>query len=138
MEINGFSFPEELLYDPEKHVWLKLDGNLATLGITDLGQYMTGKIFQVSTKNVGDKITSRTPVFTIESAKWVGKFRFPITGEVIEVNKEVIDNSGLLNEDPYKNWIVKIKVDSIDRNAFKPLSEVIQLFEREAGRIVKR
>ncbi|MCG3108088.1 Glycine cleavage system H protein [Metallosphaera sp. J1] len=137
MQINGFSFPEDLLYDPEKHVWAKLEGNVLTLGVTDLGQYMTGKIFQVSAKNVGEKINPRTPVFTVESAKWIGKFRFPIQGEVIEVNKRVLDNASLLNDDPYGSWIVKIRVEEMDRNSFKPLSEVKEIFEKEASRIAK-
>ncbi|QKQ99237.1 glycine cleavage system protein H [Metallosphaera tengchongensis] len=137
MEIKGFSFPEELLYDSEKHVWAKVEGQYVTLGITDLGQYMTGKIFQVTAKNVGEKIGPRTPVFTLESAKWVGKFRFPIKGEIVEVNQEALDNPGKVNEKPYDTWIVRIKVEEMEREAFKPLEQVRSEFEREASRVAK-
>ncbi|AWS00104.1 glycine cleavage system protein H [Metallosphaera hakonensis] len=137
MQISGFSFPDDLLYDAEKHVWAKIEGNVITLGITDLGQYMTGKIFQVSAKNVGEKVNPRTPIFTVESAKWVGKFRFPIHGEVIEVNNKVLDNANFLNEDPYGTWIVKIRVEELDKKVFKPIGEVKEIFEKEASRIAR-
>ncbi|AWR97976.1 glycine cleavage system protein H [Acidianus sulfidivorans JP7] len=137
-EVYGFKFPEDLLYDAEKHVWAKLEnGNVITLGITDLGQYMIGRIFAVEPKEIGAKINSRTPVFTLESAKWVGKFRFPVEGEVIDVNKELIDHPEKINEDPYNAWIVKIKVEKIPQN-FKPFSEVKSYFEKEGERIAKR
>ena len=136
MNINGFDFPEELLYYPEEHVWIKVEGDVITVGITSLGQYMAGKIFEVSTKNVGEKVNSRTILFTLESAKWVGKFRLPIEGEVIEVNETVIKNPTLLNEKPYEAWIVKVK-GKYDEKKFKKISEVASQFEADIKRIVR-
>lgn len=136
-ELYGFKFPEDLLYDAEKHVWAKVEGDVITLGITDLGQYMIGKIFEVEVKEVGSKVNSRTPIFTLESAKWVGKFRFPLEGEVIDVNKEVVQHPEKINQDPYGSWIVKVKVTKLPTN-FKPLTEVKEYFEKEAQRIAKR
>ncbi|ARM76774.1 glycine cleavage system protein H [Acidianus manzaensis] len=136
-EVYGFKFPEDLLYDAEKHVWAKVEGNVITLGITDLGQYMIGRIFSVEAKSVGDKVNSRTPVFTLESAKWVGKFRFPMEGEIIDINKDLTEHPEKINEDPYGAWIVKVKVENVPNN-FKPLSEVKNYFEKEGQRIAKR
>jgi glycine cleavage system H protein len=76
MNINGFEFPEDLLYYPEEHVWIRVEGDTITVGITSLGQYMAGKIFQVTVKKPGEKVTSRSVLFSVESPKWVGKFSF--------------------------------------------------------------
>ncbi len=136
MNISGFDFPEDLLYDEEKHVWVKEEGDEIKVGITSLGQYMAGKIFQVSTKNEGEEVTPRSTIFSVESAKWIGKFRLPINGKIIEVNKEVIDNPGINNEKPYDAWIVKIKVESFTKK-LKTLSEVAEKFKEEAERVAR-
>jgi glycine cleavage system H lipoate-binding protein len=136
MNISGFDFPEDLLYDEEKHVWVKEEGDEIKVGITSLGQYMAGKIFQVSTKNEGEEVTPRSTIFSVESAKWIGKFRLPINGKIIEVNKEVIDNPGIINEKPYDAWIVKIKVESFTKK-LKTLSEAAEKFKEEAERVAR-
>ncbi|BCU69133.1 glycine cleavage system protein H [Stygiolobus caldivivus] len=136
MNINGFEFPEDLLYYPEEHVWIKIEGDIITVGITSLGQYMAGKIFEVSTKNKGEKINSRSVIFTLESAKWVGKFRLPLEGEIVEVNEAVIKNPALLNDNPYEAWIVKVK-GVYDDKKLKKIDEVSKLFEAESSRVVR-
>ena len=136
MNINGFEFPENLLYYPEEHVWIRVDGDIITIGITSLGQYMAGKIFEVSVKNKGEKVNSRSVLFTLESAKWVGKFRLPIEGEVIEINEEVVKNPALLNEKPYDAWILKVR-GTYNETKFKKISEISKDFELETKRVVK-
>ncbi|AEE94561.1 glycine cleavage H-protein [Acidianus hospitalis W1] len=138
MNISGFEFPEELLYDEEKHVWIKKEkNNVISIGITSLGQYMAGKIFQVSTKEVGEKVTPKSTLFSIESAKWVGKFRLPITGEIIAVNENVIKDPSIINEKPYDAWIIKVRVESIDERRFKTINEAYEKFKEEAEKVVK-
>ncbi|MGC9106481.1 MAG: glycine cleavage system protein H [Thermoprotei archaeon] len=136
MNINGFEFPEDLLYYPEEHVWIKVEGDVITVGITSLGQYMAGKIFQVTTKKVGEKVSSRSVLFTIESPKWVGKFRLPFEGEVVEVNEAVVKDPSLINKEPYKAWVLKIR-GQIDRKKFKELSEIVGDLEKESARVVR-
>ncbi|MEM1629855.1 MAG: glycine cleavage system protein H [Saccharolobus sp.] len=140
MKILNFNFPDDLLYEPEKHLWVKIeDNNIISIGVTDLGQYIAGKIFQVVTKNKGEKVNSRTIIFSLESAKWIGKFRLPISGEIVDVNEQVIKNPSLINQSPYENWIVKIKIDNMEtvKNVFKKIQEVYKQFEEEAKRIVR-
>jgi glycine cleavage system H lipoate-binding protein len=140
MKILSFNFPDDLLYEPEKHLWIKIeDNNVISVGLTDLGQYMAGKIFQVTTKSKGEKINSRTVIFSLESAKWVGKFRLPIEGEIVDVNEEVTRNPSLINQNPYESWIVKIKINDIGviKNVFKTIQEVYKQFEEEAKRVVR-
>ena len=136
MNINGFEFPEDLYYYPDEHVWIKVEGDIITIGITSLGQYMAGKIFQVSTKQKGEKVSSKSVLFTIESPKWVGKFRLPIEGEIIEVNEDVMKNPALINEKPYDAWIIKVK-GSWSSEKFKKISEVSKIFEEESKRVVR-
>ena len=136
MNINGFEFPEDLYYYPDEHVWIKVEGDVITIGITSLGQYMAGKIFQVTTKEKGDKVNYKTVLFTIESPKWVGKFRLPVEGEILEVNEAVLKNPTLINEKPYEAWIIKVK-GSWSSEKFKKINEVSKIFEEESKRVVR-
>ncbi|MCQ4345513.1 MAG: glycine cleavage system protein H [Sulfolobaceae archaeon] len=136
MNINGFEFPEDLLYYPEEHVWIRVEGDIVTVGITSLGQYMAGKIFQVTVKKPGEKVTSRSVLFSVESPKWVGKFRLPVEGEVVEVNEKVLRDPSLINKDPYGSWILKIK-GVVDVGKLKKLEEARKLFEEESQRVVR-
>ncbi len=139
MKIGSFSFPEDLLYDPEKHVWIRIENDTVTVGITDMGQYIAGKIFQVTAKEVKERVSSRTNLFTLESAKWIGKFRLPLEGEVTDVNKEVITDPSNINKNPYGAWIVKVKVDNPEqvKSKFKDLKASLPEFEKEASRLVR-
>ncbi|QGA54233.1 glycine cleavage system protein H [Sulfolobus sp. E5-1-F] len=140
MKILGFTFPDDLLYEPEKHVWIRIeDNNVISIGVTDLGQYMAGKIFQVTVKQKGEKVNGRSILFSIESAKWIGKFRLPIEGEVFDVNENVVKNPSLINERPYDSWIIKIRIVDVDvvKRTFKPIQEVYKQFEEEAKRVVR-
>ncbi|BBG23518.1 Glycine cleavage system H protein [Sulfuracidifex tepidarius] len=139
MKVGNFSFPDDLLYDTEKHVWIKVEGNVVTVGITDIGQYIAGKIFQVTVKEVNEKVNPRSNLFTLESAKWIGKFRLPLDGEVIDTNKEVVDDPSKINKDPYSAWIVKVKVSNPEqvKSKFKDIKASLPDFEREASRLVR-
>ncbi|WP_338602003.1 glycine cleavage system protein H [Sulfolobus tengchongensis] len=140
MKILGFTFPDDLLYDPEKHVWVRIESDsVVSIGVTDLGQYMAGKIFQITVKQKGEKVNGRSILFSLESAKWIGKFRLPIEGEIIDVNEEVIKNPSLINQRPYDSWIVKIRVNDMDviRNVFKTIQDAYKQFEEEAKRVVR-
>lgn len=136
MKVGDFEFPEGLYYYPEEHVWVKIEGDVITVGITSLGQYMAGKIFQVTTKSKGEKVTSRSVLFTLESAKWIGKFMLPAEGEIVDVNEKVLKNPVLINERPYDAWIVKIK-GSIKKEKLLTTNEAIKVFEEDVKRIVR-
>lgn len=140
MQLGQFQFPEELLYDPERHLWFRFQGNVVEVGVTSLGQYMAGKIFQVVVKGRGEKVNPRSVVFSLESAKWIGKFRLPLEGEVIDRNEEVIKNPSLLNLSPYSAWIVKIKVEDVERSKskLKTVEEAKGAFEDEVKRLSRK
>jgi len=102
--------PENLLYTKE-HEWVKVDDDSATFGITDYAKEKLGDIVFVELPEVGSKIEQMKQFGVVESVKAVSELYAPITGEVIEVNSELNDNPGLVNEEPYaKGWIIKVKI----------------------------
>lgn len=103
--------PEDLYYDIEHDVWIRFDGDIATLGMTDVAQTRCGKIAAISFRDVGKKIMQGKTLATIESAKWVGPFPAPFSCEIVEVNDAGFAKDILLaNKQPYTTgWLVKVK-----------------------------
>ncbi len=107
-------FPENLLYSKD-HEWVKVDGEIATVGITDFAQSELGDIVFVDVDTVDESLDKEAVFGTIEAVKTVSDMFMPIAGEVVEVNESLEDNPELVNSDPYgEGWIVKIKVDASD------------------------
>lgn len=102
--------PEDLLYSKE-HEWVKLEEDIATVGITDYAQGELGDIVFVELPRVGTKVECLKPFGTIEAVKAISDLFSPLTGEVAEVNGDVEDDSSIINSDPYGDgWIIKIRV----------------------------
>ena len=108
---NDCNIPEDLYYDVESQVWgRKNDDGTFTFGMTDPAQSLAGKILYVDVKAVGRVIKKGKSAATIESGKYVGPFPMPFAGEVVEINKELENDSHIINLDPYgKGWIVRLK-----------------------------
>jgi glycine cleavage system H protein len=105
--------PEDLKYTRE-HEWISLDGNVATVGITDHAQEQLGDVVYVELPGVGDRVEKSEPFGVVESTKAVSDVYAPVSGEVAEVNDDLPDNPELVNEDPYGDgWLVKIKVGEL-------------------------
>lgn len=101
---------DNLKYTKE-HEWVDIDGETATVGITDFAQGELGDIVFVELPAVGDDVTANEPFGTIEAVKAVAELFSPVTGTVEEANEEVADDAGIINTDPYgKGWMIKIKV----------------------------
>jgi glycine cleavage system H protein len=102
--------PEDLKYTRE-HEWISLDGDVATVGITDHAQEQLGDVVYVELPGVGDRVEKSEPFGVVESTKAVSDVYSPVTGEVAEVNDDLPDSPELVNEDPYGDgWLVKIKL----------------------------
>ncbi len=107
--VNNCDIPDDLLYQVEKHVWVKPDADgSAWIGITDIAQKLAGRIIVVTAKRQGRAITRGQSVGTVESSKFVGPVPSPLTGEIVAVNAALAENPGVLNQDPYGNWIVRL------------------------------
>ncbi|GIW21888.1 MAG: glycine cleavage system protein GcvH [Candidatus Sericytochromatia bacterium] len=105
------NFPEEFLYS-ESHEYVSVDGNVATIGITDYAAEQLGDIVYVELPKVGSLYTVGDSFGVIESVKSVSDLYSPITGKILEVNEALQDHPEMITESPYeRGWIVKIEID---------------------------
>jgi len=102
--------PEELRYSKE-HIWVRVEGSRAIIGITDYAQEELGRITSVELPEAGDEIEQEDSFGSIEARKTVADLYAPISGPILEVNEELLENPSLLNEDPYDSaWIAVISI----------------------------
>jgi glycine cleavage system H protein len=101
-------FPAELKYSRE-HEWIKIEGGIAVIGITAFAQDELGDIVYVETPKVGGGVSQNNTFGVVESVKTVSDLYSPITGEVVEVNDDVVSSPELINQDAYSAWIIKVK-----------------------------
>jgi len=102
--------PQDLLYSKE-HEWLRVAGDTGTVGITHHAQSELGDVIYVEFAQVGAKVEANKTLGTIESVKAVSEIFSPVSGEVIEVNKDLLATPEAVNADPYgKGWLVKIRI----------------------------
>lgn len=123
------NIPAELKYT-EDHEWVKIDGDVATVGITDFAQGELGDIVYVEIETEGESLDSGEVFGTVEAVKTVSDLFMPLSGEVIEVNEELEDAPETVNDNPYEGgWMIKIKLSDA--------SEVDNLLSAEAyGEVV--
>lgn len=107
----GCDVPETCHFDVERDVWVRFEGELAVLGMTDLAQTRGGKLVNITFKKPGKIIAQGKSAATIESAKWVGPFPLPFTAEIVETNTAGFTRDILVaNKDPYgAGWLVKVR-----------------------------
>ncbi|MDX6704900.1 MAG: glycine cleavage system protein [Solirubrobacteraceae bacterium] len=104
------SYPEELLYHPD-HDWARVDGDIATFGITWFAQSELGEVVFFDPPEVGTSVEANEFYAEVESVKAVSDVVAPLSGEIVEVNTALADNPEAINEDPYgAGWMVKVKL----------------------------
>ena len=104
--------PATLRYTKD-HEWISLEGNVATIGITDFAQGELGDIVYLEIETVGETLDKEAVFGTIEAVKTVSDLFMPVTGEILEMNDVLAESAELVNTDPYgKGWLVKIKVSN--------------------------
>lgn len=112
-KIDGYDFPEDLHYHRE-HMWVKMEGNKARVGYNAWAQSAAGKILNLNLRKAGSVVQAGKTLGTIESGKWVGPLKTPISGKILEINEEVLKKPSLINEDPYgKGWIAVIEASNL-------------------------
>ena len=105
------NIPSELKYTKE-HEWVRLEGDVAVIGITDFAQGELGDIVFVEVETVDESLGADEVFGTIEAVKTVSDLFMPVAGEVTEFNEAVDDDPALVNSDPYgEGWLIKVKVD---------------------------
>lgn len=104
------NFPQELKYTKD-HEWVKIEGDVATIGITEFAQKELGDIVYVEVETVGETIDAGEVFGTVEAVKTVSDLFMPVTGEILEFNEELESSPELVNESPYESgWMVKVKI----------------------------
>ena len=102
------NYPVELKYTKD-HEWLKMEGDIAVVGISDFAQDALGDVVFINLPEVGDTVTAGESFGDVESVKAVSDVNSPVTGVVVEVNEDLADSPEALNEDPYGAWIIKVE-----------------------------
>lgn len=106
------NIPENLRYSKD-HEWVAVDGDIATIGITDYAQHSLGDVVYIDMPRSGDKFAMHEAFGSVESVKAVSEIFVPVAGEITEVNQGLNDTPEAVNNDPYETgWMVKIKMDN--------------------------
>ena len=106
-------YPKDLKYDRE-HEWVRLDGDVATIGISDFAQDQLGEVVYVDLPSVGEAVSTGESFGEVESVKSVSELFSPVSGEVVEVNSALDDAPEAVNDDSYGDgWMIKVKVDNL-------------------------
>lgn len=104
------------LHYTEEHEWIAVDGDVATIGITDYAADKLGDVVFVELPGAGTTVTEGTVVGEIESTKSVGELFAPVSGEVVEANQAVVDSPELVNSDPFgEGWLIKVNTASLPK-----------------------
>ncbi len=123
--------PADLFYT-EEHEWVRLEGEVAVVGITDYAQHELGDVVYVELPQVGDHVTQSEPFGVVESVKAASDLFAPVSGEVIEINAALEDAPELVNNDPYgQGWMIKVRPSNweaeranlLDAEAYRRLIE---------------
>ena len=127
MEIDNCIFPDRLLYDVENLVWASDDNSNGSMivGITTIMAFIAGKIFNIRIKNPGTEIKRGKSIGTVESNKYFGVVRSPISGKIIDINHSIINNPKIVNDYPYsKGWFARIRPNNNIHDEYKALETI--------------
>ena len=102
------NYPVELKYTKD-HEWIKMEGDIAVVGISDFAQDALGDIVFINMPEVGDTVTAGESLGDVESVKAVSDVNSPVTGVVVAINEDLVDAPETLNSDPYGAWIIKVE-----------------------------
>lgn len=109
--VKGCNIPDDLYYNVESNVWARKEGDgTITIGMTAYAAALAGQVVSCTPKKVGRKVEQNKSAATVESGKWVGPVKAPVSGEVVEINDALSSAPGSINSDPYgSGWMVKLK-----------------------------
>src|SRR5229473_1006717 len=125
-------FPKNLRYTRE-HEWVLIEGNQATVGITDYAQHELGEVVFVELPKVGDSVTKDEPFGVVESVKAASDVYAPVSGEVTEINDDLVATPELINDDPYGDaWLIRVEMsDPAEVEQLMSATEYKQYVEEE-------
>jgi glycine cleavage system H protein len=126
-------FPDELKYSKE-HIWIRVEGDKAVLGITDFAQQELGRITAVELPDVGDELEQDDSFGSVEAHKTVAELYAPLSGPVLEVNQDILESPDIMNDDPYDGgWLVVVGISDpeelVSRISSDDYQEYVSLHE---------
>jgi len=135
-----YEYPEGLYYSKD-HFWAKIEDGKVRVGLTDFAQQIAGKIRFIRLRPLGVKVEQGKTLGTMETGKWVGPLVSPLSGTVIEVNKDLMRKAGLVNEDPYgEGWLSVLQPTNLDeelKTLWTDLEKMKTWLEQEIAKYVK-
>ncbi|MCJ7596041.1 MAG: glycine cleavage system protein GcvH [Desulfobacterales bacterium] len=113
-DVKGYNMPDELYYHKE-HSWARVDGTKVTVGMNDFFQKEAGDIVFIDLPEEEDEVGQGEVCGKIQSRKWIGILVAPVSGEIVEINEDLEEDTSLINSDPYgKGWILVIEASDLE------------------------
>ena len=114
VKIEGYDFPDDLYYH-RGHMWVRLEDGKARVGYNAWAAEVAGKLVSIKTRPAGRTVNAGKTLGSIESGKWVGSLKMPITGNIAEINPGLSNNPGLINDAPYGDgWVALLEPGDLD------------------------
>lgn len=114
VKIEGFEFPEDYYFHKD-HMWVKLEDGKARVGYNAWAADAAGKLVSIKTRPAGKEVKEGKTLGSIESGKWVGSLKMPISGKVLEINPKLSEDPSIINEDPYgEGYVALVEPSSLD------------------------
>lgn len=114
VKLEGYDFPDDMYFHPD-HMWVKIEGDKVRVGYNSWAADAAGKLVSIKTRPAGKPVQAGKTLGSVESGKWVGSLKVPVSGTVVEINPAIGDNPGIINEDPYgKGWIALIEPSNLE------------------------
>jgi len=139
--LDRFEFPEGLYYSAD-HLWAKKEDGTVRLGVTDMAQQAAGSILFVRIMPKARQVESGKPLGTMETGKWVGPLKSPLSGTIVETNESLKTQPKLLNEDPYgKGWLIVLQPSRLDdelKNLMTDPAQIEKFAQAELPRLFKK
>ena len=136
IDIKGYTMPDDLYYH-EEHSWARVEGDRVTVGMNDFFQKEAGDIVFVDLPEEEDDVEQGEVCGKIQSRKWIGKLVAPVSGEILEINEDLDEDTSLINTDPYgKGWILVIEASNLDEDLENLMrgDAVVPFLEKEIAR----
>lgn len=134
--IKGYNMPDDLYFN-EDHSWARLDGSKVTVGMSDFFQQEAGDIVFVDLPEEEEEVEQGEVCGKIQSRKWIGKLVSPVSGEIVEINEDLEEDTSLINKDPYgKGWILVIEASDLESELSNLMhgDDLVDFIDREIQR----
>lgn len=123
----------EGLYYSKDHEWVKVEGEYATIGITDYAQDSLGDVVYVELPDIDDELDAGDEIGIVESVKAASDIYTPLSGKVVAVNEELVDTPEAINEAPYASWIIKLEISQVEELEKLMTSQEYEAFIKQEG-----